>query len=84
VESVELLDVLLPRNGELCPFQEDFIAFGGAAALDPGFDGPGEIGLGVFLQDGVDAFCDEIFGVEEQAVHVEEAGCDWWWCVHRG
>jgi len=53
-------------------------AYGGAgSALELGFYAPGEGGPVVRCEDGV---CDEgvdVFGVDEEAVHVEEAGFDW-------
>lgn len=44
-----------------------------------GFDGPGEGGLVEFGEESVGAEGVEVFGVEEEAVHVEEAGEDGGW-----
>lgn len=50
---------------------------GGGAALELGFDAPGEGGAVVGGEDGVGDEAVDVFGVDEEAVHVEEAGADW-------
>ena len=47
-----------------------------------GFDGPGKSGPVVFGEQDVGAEGVEVFGVEEQAVHVEETGADGSWWSH--
>ncbi len=47
------------------------------SALQLRFYGPGEGGPVIFCQDGIRAEAVFVFGVEEKAVHVEEAGADW-------
>lgn len=49
---------------------------GGGAALELGFDAPGEQGAAVGGEDGVGDEAVDVFGVDEEAVHVEEAGAD--------
>lgn len=44
--------------------------------LQLGFDGPGNGGLAEFLQDDVVAFGIEVFGVDQQSVHVEQTCAD--------
>jgi len=65
------------RDGELGPGVEDGGGFGAGATLELGFDVPGEVGAGVFAQDGVGDEGVDIFGVDQQAVVVEEDGADW-------
>ena len=68
---------------------EDGGGAGAGAALQLGFDGPGEGGLAVAGEYRVGAFGVLVFGVEEEAVHVEEADADWgeaggllaWFCL---
>lgn len=71
-----LADVFGARDGELGPGVEDLAGFGAGAALELGFDVPGEIGAVAFAQDDVVAEGVDVFGVEEETVHVEEAGPD--------
>lgn len=71
-------EVFFGAAGEVCPLEEDLGSRGAGAALQLGFDGPGEGGLVVFGEQGVGAEGVEVFGVEEEAVHVEEAGFDGW------
>lgn len=66
------------RAGELGPVVEDFAGGGAWAALQLGFDGPRQCGPVVFGEQDVGAEGVEVFGVEEQAVHVEETGADGW------
>ena len=61
------------------PFLEDAAGFGPWAALELGFDVPGEGRLVVFVEDRVGAERVEVFGVDQEAVHVEEAGANRWW-----
>ena len=57
--------------------EEEIDGFGGGAALELGFDVPGH-GAGVVgLQEDVVADGVDVFGVYEEAVHVEEACSDW-------
>ena len=70
----ELLEVLAGRDGQLGPGVEDVAHGGGGTALESGFDGPGEPGPVVARENGVDARRVPVLGVEEEAVHVEEAG----------
>ncbi len=71
-----LADVFGARDGELGPGVEDLAGFGAGAALELGFDVPGEVGAVAFAQDDVVAEGVDVFGVEEETVHVEEAGPD--------
>lgn len=73
----ELADVLGFIDGQVGPVLEEAGGFGAGAALELGFDGPGEAGAVVSFEDGVYAVCVEVFGVEEEAVHVEETGPNW-------
>ena len=68
--------VLLGRELEVGPFEEDLGGRGAGAALELGLDVPGELGAGlrVLLEDDVDALRVDVLGVEQEAVHVEEAG----------
>lgn len=50
--------------------------FGSGTALQLGFDLPGEVGATVLFEDDVVAFGVEVFGVDEETVHVEETGAD--------
>lgn len=52
-------------DGKLGPGVEDLAGFGARAALQLGFDVPGEIGPVVFTEDDVVAECVHVFGVEE-------------------
>lgn len=47
------------------------------APLQLGLDVPGQVGFAVFVQDLVGADGVKVFGVYEQAVHVEKAGAHW-------
>ena len=76
--------IFFGRAGELGPFVEDSGGGGAGAALQLGFDGPGEGGAGVFGEEDVGAEGVEVFGVEEEAVHVEETGADGGWGGHCG
>lgn len=71
-----LADVFGAGDGELGPGVEDLAGFGAGAALELGFDVPGEVGAVAFAQDDVVAEGVDVFGVEEETVHVEEAGPD--------
>lgn len=68
--------VLVVGDGQLRPGVEDARGFGAGAALQLGFDGPGERGLVVAVEQLVGHDGVEVFGVEKEAVHVEEAGAD--------
>lgn len=68
--------VLRRRNWELRPFVQDGSCCGIWAALHLCFYAPGEIGTAVAIEHGVSASSVEIFGIEEEAIHVEEAGTD--------
>lgn len=57
---------------------EDLASFGAGPALELGFDVPGEIGAVAFAEDDVVAEGVDIFGVEEEAIHVEEASSHGW------
>jgi len=76
LQGRELGEVLVVADGQAGPVVEDLVALDGGAALQLGLDGPGEGGPAVALQDHVDAQRVQVFGVEEEAVHVEEAGPD--------
>lgn len=65
-------------NWELCPFVEDGGGGGAGTALHLGFYAPGEGGAVIAVEHLVCALRVEVFGVEEEAVHVEEAGADGW------
>ena len=65
--------------GEFGPVVKDRGGCWARAALELGFDGPGEGRAVEFGEDLVCADCVEVFAVEEEAVHVEEAGADWGW-----
>ena len=61
---------------EVRPGEEDCDSFGGWAALELAFDGPWD-GTGVVAgEEEVVANCVDVFGIDEQAVHVEETGSD--------
>ena len=47
-------------------------------SLELRFDVPREVGLAVFAQHFVCADCVEVFRVDQEPVHVEEAGADRW------
>ena len=71
-------EIFAGGDGQFGPFVEDDSCLGSGPALELGFDGPGEIGFAVFMEDVV---CDvgvDFLGVYEEAVHVEEACSDWW------
>lgn len=72
----ELVLVLRVADGQLSPFGEDAVCFGGGTALEFGLDEPGQGRPVVLLEDEVDAQRVEILRVEEEAVYVEEAGSD--------
>ena len=74
LQGRELGEVLVVGDGQGGPVVEDFVGFDSGTALELGFDGPGEGGAAISLEDEVDAQGVEVFGVEEEAVHVEEAG----------
>jgi hypothetical protein len=76
LQSRVLSLVLLVGDGELGPGVEELVGLGARTALEASLDAPGEIGAAVALEDDVDALCIEVFGVKEEAVHVEEAGAD--------
>ena len=63
---------------------EDAAGLGPGAALQLRFDVPGEVGFAVVAEDGVGAEGVEVFRVDEEAIHVEEAGADWWEALGRG
>lgn len=67
---------LLGRDGQLRPFLQDRGRGGPGAALQLGFDAPGQCGPAVAREQVVGADRVEVFGVDEEAVHVEEAGAD--------
>lgn len=67
---------LLGRDGQLRPFLQDRGRGGARAALQLGLDAPGERGAAVPRKQVVGADCVEIFGVQEETVHVEETGAD--------
>ncbi|KAI6773650.1 hypothetical protein HG531_000499 [Fusarium graminearum] len=69
-------DVFLGSDGELSPVVEDLVGLGAGATLKLGLDGPGEGSLAVLLENDVDTLSVDIFGIEEETVHVEEAGPD--------
>lgn len=71
-----LADVFGAGDGKLGPGVEDLAGFGAGAALELGFDVPGEVWAVAFAEDDVVAEGVDILGVEEEAVHVEEAGAD--------
>ena len=66
--------ILFACDGELRPAEEDCAGRGAGTPLHLCFDGPGERGPAVFGEDSIGADGVEVFGVEEEAVHVEEAG----------
>jgi hypothetical protein len=66
--------VFFRRAREFGPVVEDLRSRRTGTALQLGFDGPGEGGAVVFGEQDVGAEGVEVFGVEEEAVHVEEAG----------
>lgn len=63
-------------EGEAGPLLEDDVGGWAGPALELGFDRPGEGGEGVVLEDCVGDEGVDVFGVEEEAVHVEEEGAD--------
>ncbi len=72
-----LPDVLGARDGELSPGVEDLASFGAGPALQLGFDVPGEVGPVAFTENHIVAESVDVFGIEEETVHVEEACADW-------
>lgn len=66
----------LGGDGEAGPLLQDREGGGAGAALQLGLDAPGERGPAVARERFVRADGVEVFGVEEEAVHVEEAGAD--------
>lgn len=55
---------------------EDGAGAGPGPALELGFDVPGDGGAVVAGEEGIGYGCVFVFGVDEEAVHVEEAGAD--------
>lgn len=76
LDDGQVFGVLFLRNGELGPVVEDGVGRGTGTALQAGFDGPGEFGLAVAVEDDVDALGVDVFGVQEESVHVEQTGPD--------
>ena len=70
--------VLCVGDWELCPLVEDVGGSRAGTTLQLCFDGPGEGGTAVLGEEGVDDLRIFVFGVEEETVHVEEAGSDGW------
>lgn len=50
--------------------------FWSRATLELGLYLPRKVGLAVFAEDDIVAGCVNVLGIEEQAVHVEEAGAN--------
>lgn len=50
--------------------------FGSRAALQLGFDFPGQRRLPVLMQDHVVTSGIDVFGIDEESVHVKETGAD--------
>lgn len=71
-----LMGELLARDGKVCPRVENMAVAGARDAHQPGFDGPREGRTTVTEEDVVRALLVDVFGVDQQAVHVEDAGPD--------
>ena len=67
---------LFVRDGQFGPVMEDLARGGAGPALQLGFDRPGEVGPIVLAQDGVGDGGVGVLAVDEEAVHVEDAGPD--------
>ena len=59
--------------GDYIPLGEKSIGGRSGASLELCLDRPGELGALVFLQDEVDAKGVDVLGVEQEAIHIEEA-----------
>ena len=70
--------IFFVRDGQLGPCVEDGGGRGRWPALEFGFDGPRDAGLVVAGENGVDACRVSVFGVDKEAVHIEETGTNWW------
>lgn len=51
-------------------------------ALELRFDTPWHFGAAVLAQDYVDYFGVDIFGIDEEAIHIKDTGSDWGEAVH--
>ncbi|KAI6776811.1 hypothetical protein HG530_000756 [Fusarium avenaceum] len=69
-------DVLFGSDGKLSPVVEDLVGLGTGTTLELGLDGPGEGTLAILFEDDVDTLRVDVFGIEEEAVHVEQTGPD--------
>ncbi len=67
------LQELLLCDGQLGPLAEDLACRGPWSALQLGFYGPGQVWSAVLAEDGVCHFGVGVFGVYEEAIHVEYA-----------
>jgi hypothetical protein len=76
LEGSVLGDVFLRSDWKLSPVMEDLVGLGARATLKLGLDGPGEGSLAVLLKDHVDTLGVDVFGIEEEAIHIEETGPD--------
>jgi len=76
LESVELFGVFLEADGELGPVGKESVGGRTRAALELGFDGPGEFRALVLLEDEVHTDGVDILRVQEKPVQVEKTSSD--------
>lgn len=76
LESVELFGVFFEAYGELGPVGKESVGGRTRAALELGFDGPGEFRALVLLEDEVHTDGVDILRVQEKPVQVEKTGSD--------
>jgi hypothetical protein len=58
---------------------EDGAGLGAGTALHLSFDGPWEVGTVIASQNRIRTYRVKIFGVDQEAVHVEKGSSNWWW-----
>lgn len=74
LQLAQLRDVFLTRDGQLGPVVEDLVGGGTGPALQLRLDGPGKRGAIILLEHEIHAEGVDIFGIEQEAIHVEETG----------
>lgn len=72
---------LFVGNRKLSPFLEDATGLGLRSALELCFDAPWKVWTTIFVKDNVGDVAVDVFGVDEETVHVKETASHWWEAV---